>query len=128
MSKPLNKILYVEDEPDIQAIAQIALEAVGGFTIKTCGSGDEALQVISDFAPDLVLLDVMMPGMDGSSTLKEIRKIPEFMTTPAIFMTAKVQPDEIETLRSQGAIEVLSKPFDPMSLAETIKAIWEANM
>jgi len=128
MSKPLNKILYVEDEPDIQAIAQIALEAVGGFTLKTCSSGDEALQAISDFGPDLILLDVMMPGIDGPSTLKEIRKIPEFLTTPAIFMTAKVQPDEVEALRAQGAIEVLSKPFDPMSLAETIKASWEANM
>jgi two-component system, OmpR family, response regulator len=127
MEKPmneLNRILYVEDEPDIQAVASIALEAVGGFTLKACSSGAEALAAAKDFAPDLLLLDVMMPDMDGPTTLGELRKRPETANTPAIFMTAKVQPQEIEYFKSLGAIEVVPKPFDPMTLADQIKAIW----
>lgn len=124
MQTELNKILYVEDEPDIQAIAQIALEAVGGFTLKVCSNGNDAISQIADFAPDLLLLDVMMPGIDGPTTLKELRKIPEFAETPAIFMTAKVQANEVSELRALGAIEVIAKPFDPMELANVIKEIW----
>lgn len=127
MPSELNKILYVEDELDIQAIAQIALEAVGGFTLKICSNGEDAISQISDYKPDLILLDVMMPGIDGPTTLKELRKIPEFATTPAIFMTAKVQAEEVDALRQQGAMDVIAKPFDPMELANTIKKIWEKN-
>lgn len=125
MKKELKKILYVEDEADIQAIAQIALEAVGGFTVKIFSSGFEAIDAISDFKPDLILLDVMMPNIDGPTTLLEIRKLEEFIDTPAIFMTAKVQQDEVDALRGSGAIDVIAKPFDPMTLADTIKNIWE---
>jgi len=125
MPKTLNKILYVEDELDIQAIAQIALEAVGGFTLKTFTNGYDAIDEISNYQPDLILLDVMMPGIDGPSTLKEIRKKPEFEHIPAIFMTAKVQPEEVNELRENGAIDVIAKPFDPMELANIIKKIWE---
>ena len=124
MTNELNKILYVEDEKDIQTIAQIALESVGGFTLHTCSNGEEALEQIQDFNPELILLDVMMPGIDGPSTLKKIREINEFKDTPAIFMTAKVQTDEVDALRQQGAIDVIAKPFDPLTLAETIKGIW----
>jgi len=122
----LHKILYVEDEPDIQAIAQIALENVGGFELKICGSGQEAIQQAAGFKPDLILLDVMMPGMDGPTTLQELRKLDELANTPVMFMTAKVQPQEIEHFKSLGAIEVIAKPFDPMKLAETIQQAWEA--
>jgi len=127
MQTELNKILYVEDEPDIQAIAQIALEVVGGFTLKICSNGNDAISAITDFAPDLLLLDVMMPGIDGPTTLKEFRKIPEFTETPAIFMTAKVQPDEIDALLAYGAVDVISKPFDPMELANLIREIWKTT-
>lgn len=120
----LRKILYVEDEPDIQAIAQIALENVGGFELKICSSGQEAIQQAQAFAPDLILLDVMMPGMDGPTTLTELRKLPELSKTPVMFMTAKVQPQEIEHFKSLGAVEVIAKPFDPMKLAETINNAW----
>lgn len=122
----LNKILYVEDEPDIQAIAQIALENVGGFELKICSSGQDAIQQAPDFKPDLILLDVMMPGMDGPTTLQELRKLDELANTPVMFMTAKVQPQEIAHFKSLGAIEVIAKPFDPMKLAETIKQAWQA--
>ena len=122
----LNKILYVEDEADIQAIAQIALENVGGFEVMICSSGQEAIQQAQDFNPDLLLLDIMMPGMDGPTTLKELRKLSGLSDTPAMFMTAKVQPQEIEYFKSLGAIEVIAKPFDPMQLAETIQQAWNA--
>ncbi len=124
MAKELKRILYVEDEPDIQAVAKIALESVGGFTLEICSSGFEAVEKGSQFKPDLLLLDVMMPGMDGVSTLQELRKQPGLESTPAMFMTAKVRPSEVEQLRKQGAIDVIPKPFDPMTLSENLKSLW----
>ena len=120
----LHKILYVEDEPDIQAIARIALENVGGFEVKICSSGQEAVQSGPAFKPDLILLDVMMPGMDGPTTLQEMRKLPELSKIPVMFMTAKVQPQEVAHFKSLGAIEVIAKPFDPMKLSDLIKTAW----
>ncbi|MGV8990825.1 MAG: response regulator [Thiobacillus sp.] len=124
MTKALNTILYVEDEPDIRTVAQLALETVGGFTVKLCGSGEEAVQAGPAFKPDLLLLDVMMPGMDGPTTLAALRKDPSMKDTPVIFMTAKVQPSEIQQYRELGALDVIAKPFDPMTLAEQVRSIW----
>ncbi|HHJ80788.1 MAG TPA: response regulator [Candidatus Tenderia electrophaga] len=124
MAGELKKILYVEDEPDIQAVAKIALEAVGGFELKTCSSGDEAIAAAPAFGPDLLLLDVMMPGMDGPTTLAELRKLSGLENTPIIFMTAKVQPQEVEHFKSLGAVEVIAKPFDPMGLADQVREAW----
>jgi CheY-like chemotaxis protein len=121
---PLQRILYVEDEPDIQAVARVALEAVGGFELKICANGRQALAEAADFAPDLLLLDVMMPDMDGPTTLRELRTQAALATTPALFLTAKVQPHEVAALKRQGAIDVISKPFDPMTLSEQLQAIW----
>lgn len=124
--KALNKILYVEDDLDIQAVAQIALEVVGGFTLKTCSSGAEAIAAIEQgFVPDLLLLDVMMPNMDGPTTLAELRKRAATATTPVIFMTAKVQSSEQDYYFTLGAIGVIAKPFDPMALAGQARALWE---
>ena len=124
-SDTLQRILYVEDEPDIQAVARIALETVGGFTVHICSSGEEALQTAVEFAPDLLLLDVMMPGKDGPPTLKELRRFPDLTNTPALFMTAKVQPQEIEHFKSFGALDVIAKPFDPMALSGQIAEAWQ---
>lgn len=124
----LNKILYVEDEPDIQMIARVALENVGGFELHISSSGEEALKDAVEFAPDLILLDVMMPGLDGPSTLQELRKLPALHNTPVMFMTAKVQPQEIEHFKSLGAIEIIAKPFDPMNLANVIREAWAAKI
>ena len=122
--RPLRRILYVEDEPDIQAIAQIALESIGGFTVEICSSGGEALDKATVFAPDLILLDVMMPGMDGPTTLETLRNLKQTEATPVIFMTAKAQPHEVERFRNLGALDVITKPFDPMTLSDVIKGIW----
>lgn len=124
MSGELRRLLYIEDEPDIQAVARLALEAVGGFTVEVCGSGEEALRRGPAFGPDLILLDVMMPGMDGPSTLQALRAIPALAATPAVFMTAKVQPAEIAHFKSLGALDVIAKPFDPMTLADEVRRIW----
>lgn len=125
MSTPeLVKILYVEDEPDIQAVAKLALEAVGGFQLEVCSSGQEALQKAPEFAPDLILIDVMMPEMDGPTTVQALKKLPELNDVPVVFITAKVQQNEIAQLKQQGAIEVIAKPFDPMTLSETVNRIW----
>lgn len=120
----LQKLLYVEDEADIRAVAQLALEAVGGFTVALCSSGEEALRRAPEFQPDLILLDVMMPGMDGPTTLQALRAVPALAAIPAVFMTAKVQPAEIAHFRSLGALDVIAKPFDPMTLSATVRQIW----
>jgi CheY-like chemotaxis protein len=125
MPTPLARILYVEDEPDIRMVAQMALEAVGGFTVIACASGSEALAAAPTASADLLLLDVMMPGMDGPSTLKALRDLPATAQTPVIFMTAKVQAAEVAQYMALGALDVIHKPFDPMELAAQIGLIWE---
>lgn len=121
----LERILYAEDEADIQQVASLALEMVGGFALKTCNSGLEALAEIEAFEPQLLLLDVMMPDMDGPGTLARIREIEAYKAVPVVFMTAKVQPSEIQGYLDMGAAGVIAKPFDPMTLATQIRDIWE---
>lgn len=125
MMDKLMRILYVEDEPDIQTVARLALETLGGFTVAICGSGKEALDRAPDFQPQLILLDVMMPSMDGPTALGMLRALPQFADTPTIFMTAKVQPAEIAHYLQLGAVDVIPKPFDPMILSSQVQAIWE---
>lgn len=120
----LTRILYVEDEPDIQTVARLALETLGGFMVAICGSGQEALDRAPDFQPQLILLDVMMPVMDGPTTLKMLRALPAFASSPVIFMTAKVQPSEIAHYLELGAVDVIPKPFDPMTLSSQVELIW----
>lgn len=121
----LERILYAEDEADIQQVALLALEVVGDFTLKTCSSGLEAVNRVEEFEPQLLLFDVMMPDMDGPAALEKIRKIDAFRTTPVIFMTAKVQPEEVQRYLDMGALGVIAKPFDPMTLAAQIQDIWK---
>ena len=119
----LPRILHVEDDPDIREITLIALETVGGYSVVQCASGAEALTKVVEIAPELFLLDVMMPGMSGEETLSALRAIPQFAQTPAIFMTAKAQESEIGKLMAIGAIAVITKPFDPMALGDDIARI-----
>jgi CheY-like chemotaxis protein len=124
MGCELKRILYVEDENDIRTVTAMALEAVGGFTVISCDSGKEALATAPDANADLILLDVMMPGMDGLATLGALRGLPQTADTPVIFMTAKVQASEIQHYMRLGAVDVISKPFDPMTLSAQIGEIW----
>ena len=126
MSLPqLERILLVDDEADIRQVARLALEAVGGFQVRECASGLAAPRAVEEFAPQLILMDVMMPGQDGVETLKALRAGPATARVPVVFMTAKVQPQEISAFRALGALDVIAKPFDPMTLAQTVRRIWE---
>jgi two-component system, OmpR family, response regulator len=125
MDETLERVLYVEDEPDIQAVARLALEQLGGFDVAVCSSGKEAVERIQQFSPDIVLLDVMMPGMDGPTTLRALRAAAEGRDVPVVFMTAKAQPQEIAHYKRLGAIDVIPKPFDPMTLADQVRSIWD---
>jgi CheY-like chemotaxis protein len=120
----LKRIMHVEDDPSIQTVARVALEAVGGFEVCTCSGGQEALDRFESFAPQLILLDVMMPTMDGPSTLRNLQQQFDLTKIPVVFMTAKVQTNEIESYKALGASDVVVKPFDPMKLSEQIQAIW----
>jgi two-component system OmpR family response regulator len=124
----LRRILYVEDDEAIRAVAQLALELVGGFTLTSCAGGAEALAEAGkpDAAYDLLLLDVMMPDMDGPAVLAALRRLPQTAHTPAVFMTAKVQAAEVAHFKSLGAVGVLAKPFDPMTLATQLRELWSA--
>ena len=121
----MQRILYVEDEPDIQAVAKLALEQVGRFTLEVCSSGQEALDKAVKFSPQLMLLDVMMPEMDGPTTMKKLRGITGLEDIPVIFMTARVQPHELQDYIDMGVVDVIAKPFDPMMLSNQIREIWE---
>ena len=123
----LKKILYVEDECDIRTVAKMALESVGGFEVVACESGAEAVARAPSAKPDLVLLDVMMPGMDGPTTLRALRETFAIDDTPVIFMTAKVQAAEIAQYKALGALDVIPKPFDPMQVSAEIHRIWNAR-
>lgn len=125
MTETLNKILLVEDEPDIQEIARLSLETLAHLSVQVCNSGKEALEQVGIFKPDLILLDVMMPGMDGLTTIKHLKSDPLLSNIPVIFMTAKTQASEMKNYINVGAIGAISKPFDPMKLAEEIRNIWE---
>lgn len=122
---PLQRILHVEDDTDIREIVAFALEAVGGFTVSSLSGGAEAVNTAQSFDPDLLLLDVMMPGLDGPETLARLRELPGLEETPAVFMTAKLQPEDHERFRKLGVDVVLPKPFDPMTLADDLRSAWE---
>jgi len=124
---PLERILLVDDEADIRQIARLALEALGGFQVRECASGLAAPDAVLEFEPQLILMDVMMPGQDGAETLKVLRATAGLPQPPIVFMTAKVQPQEVSTFRHLGALDVIAKPFDPMTLAHTVRRIWESQ-
>ncbi|HEU4654233.1 MAG TPA: response regulator [Steroidobacteraceae bacterium] len=121
----LQTVLYVDDEPDIREVVELSLGLVGGLTVHTCESGERALEVLPILQPDLILLDVMMPRLDGPSTLQRLRADPRSARIPVVFMTAKAMPQEVERFKQLGAVAVIAKPFDPMRLGEQVISIWE---
>jgi CheY-like chemotaxis protein len=127
MSDTLQRVMLVEDDNDIRTVAVMALEMVGGLKVQACESGARALEVVREFAPQLVLLDVMMPGMNGPEVLQALRQLPDSATVPVVFLTAKAQEAEVAKLRALGALDVIAKPFDPMTLSDTVKRLWEGS-
>lgn len=121
----LQKILYVEDDADIRKIVSMSLEMVGEYTVAACESCADALRVVDNFAPDLLLLDVMMPGVDGPSTLRQLRKRESAANAPAVFITAKVQAGDMVHYQKLGVLDVIVKPFDPMALSDRVGRIWQ---
>ena len=123
----MKRILLVEDDPDIQIVTSLALGRFGRFAVKVCASAREALESGGAFKPDVILLDVVMPGMDGVRALRAFRRRAAFASVPVIFMTARVQPHEIERYQELGSTGVIAKPFDPATLADTVRAIWNRH-
>lgn len=119
------RVLYVDDDHDMRTIVKISLEGQDDILLATAASGHEALDMLGTFAPHLILLDVMMPDMDGPTTLRHLRHVPGCATLPVVFITAKAQPAEIRQLLDSGAMAVISKPFQPGRLAEQIRTIWQ---
>ncbi len=128
LNKPLTKLLLVDDDEDTLIIAKYCLERLKGVTVKYVSSGEEAIREAMTFMPDLILLDAMMPQMDGLTTLKTMRLFSVLAQIPVVFFTAKIQKEEIATFLKAGAIDVITKPFDPQALASTILAIWEKHI
>jgi two-component system OmpR family response regulator len=117
-------VLYVDDDEDICRVVEATLRLVAGLIIRTACTGERAIDVAYDFRPELILMDVMMPGLDGPSTLERMRRSALLANIPVIFMTAKVLPAEIAQLLELGAIGVIVKPFDPLKLYEDLCALW----
>ncbi|WP_127902976.1 response regulator [Solirhodobacter olei] len=123
----LPRVMHIDDEPDIREIALIALETVGGLSVVQCASGEEAIAMAPDWQPDVFVIDVMMPGMTGVETFHALRAMSQFSTTPMIFLTAKAQVGDLDILREVGADAVMTKPFDPMTLAERVIEVWRGT-
>lgn len=121
----LQRILYVDDEPDIQAIVKTALESLGGFTVYTCDCGADAVTEVPVFKPDMILLDVMMPGLNGIETFDALKALPDMADTPVVFVTAKAQSDELNKYKALGAAGTIPKPFDPITLSDDLHQIWK---
>ncbi|HEX4157252.1 MAG TPA: response regulator [Rhizomicrobium sp.] len=120
----LRRVLCVDDEDDILEVVRLCLEMIGGLEVSCCHSGREALEQISAIRPDLILLDVMMPGMDGPATLVELQNALCGRDIPVVFMTARVRSTETEEYMRLGASGVVAKPFDPATLSSDIERIW----
>lgn len=125
MTSTLQHILCIDDEADILEVAQLSLEMVGGFKVTCLGSGRDAIDRAAFIKPDLILLDVMMPQLDGPSTLTALRAQSSLQHVPIVFMTARVQPAEVQRYLDLGAAGVTAKPFDAMALPGQIAEVWE---
>ncbi len=125
--RPLKRLLVVEDDRDIVNLVSLVLGDVGGYVVKACASAKEAVEAASSFRPDLILLDVMMPGADGLAALESLRGLPATRETPFVFMTAMAEPGDLARYDALGCLGVIAKPFDPLTLAETLESLWGRN-
>ncbi|MCP5050861.1 MAG: response regulator [bacterium] len=119
--------MYVDDDPDLQDIVRLGLQTGGGFTVKVCDSGKQALDEVVEFKPDLVILDVVMPEMNGPQTLEALRKIPQAREIPVIFLTSRIRSDQLGQYKPLGVIGLIRKPLNPLKLTEQLMEIWRSG-
>lgn len=122
--RPLNRICYVEDDEDVQRIVRMSLERVGKMTVAVVSDPTQAIQTINEFQPDLVMLDWMMPVLDGPALFRQMKLRPETRGLPVVFITAKAAQRDLDELKSLGAAGTISKPFSPKDLPDQLRAIW----
>ncbi len=125
--RPLKQILVIDDDPDVLAVASLALTELGGYTVETCESSAEAIEAVRGFGPDLVLLDVSMPGLDGFGVLSAMRGVPATSSTPVVFITAQAEPQRIAEHEDRGCLGVIQKPFDPVALPDRLEEFWKLH-
>ncbi len=125
-ARPMQRVLYVDDDEVVQHLVQIALERLGGLTVRLVNESSKALEAIHDFKPDMVVLDCIMPGMDGEEVYRKIRETPAIAALPAVFLTVKAHWRTTEDLLALGAAGVITKPFSAKTLPDQLKAIWKA--
>jgi two-component system OmpR family response regulator len=125
-AQPLVRVCYVEDDEDIQKIVRMTLERIGKMTVEVVGDPLQAIEAIKRFKPELVMLDWMMPGMDGPTLYRKMKEVPEVRDLPVVFITAKASPKELDELRALGAAGTISKPFAPRDLPGQLRAIWDS--
>ncbi|MFU8803329.1 MAG: response regulator [Bradymonadaceae bacterium] len=123
----LQRILHVEDEPDIRFLVELALRSIGGLKIRSCESASQAQVLAREFTPQLLLLDACLPDTNGVETLDALRLVPGIDLVPVVFMTGMRGADTRQKLWDAGALEVLNKPFDPLTLAQCLHTIWGAH-
>ncbi len=123
-ARPLAKVCYVEDDEDIQRIVRLSLERVGKLTVELVSDPMVAIDAMKRFGPDLVLLDWMMPGMDGPTLFKKMKEHAETRELPVVFITAKASQAELDDLIRMGAAGTISKPFSPKDLPDQLRGIW----
>jgi two-component system, OmpR family, response regulator len=122
--RKLKRILHIDDEPDISAVVAYALRKLGHYEVCSANSGYLAVELAKEFRPDLILLDVMMPGMDGIQTVTALHADQATAGIPVVYLTAKVQSHEFKSLQQTGVAAVLSKPFDPEGLCRELETVW----
>lgn len=124
----LHSILYVEDDLHVRTTAKLVLEVIGNFSVRECSSGRQAVLAAEHFQADLILLDVMMPELDGLATLKALRQLPHMADTPALFLTSLTLPEDLARYRGVGAIGVIAKPLVPLRLSSQVSTLWEQRL
>lgn len=122
---PLRRVMCIEDDPDIRLVLDFSLRQLGAYELCLCASGEQALADAKSFAPELILLDVMMPGLTGPETLQALREQGLVTGVPVVFLTAKAMQGELEALMAHGVSGIIVKPFDPVSLPEDIRIYWQ---
>jgi CheY-like chemotaxis protein len=123
--RPLNRICYVEDDEDIQRIVRLSLEKVGKMTVEIVGDPTMAIEAMTSFRPDMVMLDWMMPKMDGPTLFRQMQLRPETKALPVVFITAKAAQRDLDELIKMGAVATISKPFSPKDLPNQLREIWK---